>query len=61
MLNAVNINFIAANKYIAPDTAVGQLFSVFVIVVAAAEIVVGLALVYPYGSAEQWTRTTLIC
>jgi NADH:ubiquinone oxidoreductase subunit K len=32
MLNAVNINFIAANKYIAPDTAVGQLFSVFVMV-----------------------------
>jgi NADH:ubiquinone oxidoreductase subunit K len=45
MLNAVNINFIAANKYIAPDKAVGQLFSVFVIVVAAAEIAVGLALV----------------
>jgi NADH:ubiquinone oxidoreductase subunit K len=45
MLNAVNINFIAANKYIAPDPAVGQLFSVFVIVVAAAEIAVGLALV----------------
>ncbi len=45
MLNAVNINFVAANKYIAPDSAVGQLFSVFVIVVAAAEIAVGLALV----------------
>ncbi len=45
MLNAVNINFIAANKYIAADTAVGQLFSVFIIVVAAAEIAVGLALV----------------
>lgn len=45
MLNAVNINFVAANKYIAADTAVGQLFSVFIIVVAAAEIAVGLALV----------------
>lgn len=45
MLNAVNINFIAANKYIAADTGVGQLFSVFIIVVAAAEIAVGLALV----------------
>lgn len=45
MLNAVNINFVAANKFIAADTAVGQLFSVFIIVVAAAEVAVGLALV----------------
>ncbi len=45
MLNAVNINFVAANKFMAVGTAVGQLFSVFVIVVAAAEIAVGLALV----------------
>ncbi|MDD3895194.1 MAG: NADH-quinone oxidoreductase subunit NuoK [Syntrophomonadaceae bacterium] len=45
MLNAVNINFVAANKYAAVDAVVGQLFSVFVIVVAAAEIAVGLALI----------------
>ncbi len=45
MLNAVNINFVAANKFVAAGTAVGQLFSVFIIVVAAAEIAVGLALV----------------
>ncbi len=45
MLNAVNINFVAANKYMAPAEAVGQLFSVLIIVVAAAEIAVGLALV----------------
>ncbi|KUG04894.1 nadh-ubiquinone oxidoreductase chain k [hydrocarbon metagenome] len=45
MLNAVNINFVAANKFVAAGTAVGQLFSVFVIVVAAAEIAVGLALI----------------
>jgi len=45
MLNAVNINFVAANRFIAAGTAVGQLFSVFIIVVAAAEVAVGLALV----------------
>lgn len=45
MLNAVNINFVAANKYVAPDAAVGQLFAVFVIVVAACELAVGLALI----------------
>lgn len=45
MLNAVNINFVAANRFIAAGTAVGQMFSVFVIVVAAAEVAVGLALI----------------
>ncbi|HNX28674.1 MAG TPA: NADH-quinone oxidoreductase subunit NuoK [Syntrophomonadaceae bacterium] len=45
MLNAVNINFVAANKFIAVDAVVGQMFSVFVIVVAACEIAVGLALI----------------
>lgn len=45
MLNAVNINFVAANRFIAADTAVGQMFSVFIIVVAAAEVAVGLALI----------------
>jgi len=45
MLNAVNINFVATNKFMTVTTAVGQLFSVFIIVVAAAEIAVGLALV----------------
>lgn len=45
MLNAVNINFVAINRYITPEAVVGQLFAIFVIVVAAAEVAVGLALV----------------
>ncbi|MTV47701.1 NADH-quinone oxidoreductase subunit NuoK [Heliobacillus mobilis] len=45
MLNAVNINLIAFNKYVAAGSYTGQVFSVFVIVVAAAEVAVGLALV----------------
>jgi len=45
MLNAVNINFVAINKFIQPGNTVGQLFAVFVIVVAAAELSVGLALI----------------
>jgi NADH-quinone oxidoreductase subunit K len=44
MLNAVNINFVAINKFIQPANAIGQLFAIFVIVVAAAEVSVGLAL-----------------
>ena len=45
MLNAVNINFVAVNKFIHPSDAVGQLFAIFVLVIAAAEIAVGLALI----------------
>ena len=45
MLNAVNINFIAINKFIRSETGIGQLFAIFVIVVAAAEVAVGLALI----------------
>jgi len=45
MFNAVNINFVAFNKFIVTDGLVGQIFSAFIIVVAAAEAVVGLAIV----------------
>jgi len=45
MFNAVNINLVAFNKYIRPDELTGQIFALFVVVVAAAEAVVGLAIV----------------
>ena len=45
MLNAVNINFVAINRFLNPGQVVGQLFAIFVIVVAAAEVSVGLALI----------------
>lgn len=45
MLNAVNINLVAFSKYITPTDFVGQIFSIFVITVAAAEVGVGLAII----------------
>jgi NADH:ubiquinone oxidoreductase subunit K len=45
MFNAANINFVTFNKYIVNDGLTGQMFAVFIIVVAAAEAVVGLAIV----------------
>lgn len=45
MLNAVNINFVAVNRFVRPDEVLGQLFAIFIIVVAAAEVSVGLALI----------------
>jgi NADH:ubiquinone oxidoreductase subunit K len=45
MLNAVNINLVAFNHFLKPDVLTGHTFVVFVIVVAAAEVTVGLALI----------------
>lgn len=45
MLNAVNINLLAFNRFLTPDKMIGHVFAIFVIVVAAAEVAVGLALV----------------
>jgi NADH:ubiquinone oxidoreductase subunit K len=45
MFNAVNINLVAFNHFTRPEDLVGQIFAVFVIVVAAAEATVGLAIV----------------
>ena len=45
MLNAVNINLMAFSNYLDPDGIKGQVFSVFVITIAAAEAAVGLAIV----------------
>ena len=44
MLNASNINLIAFNR-LYPDRLDGQMFSLFVIVVAVCEAAVGLAIV----------------
>jgi NADH:ubiquinone oxidoreductase subunit K len=45
MLNAVNINLIAFWRYMAPTEVNGVAFSAFVIVIAAAEAAVGLAII----------------
>ena len=44
MLNAVNINLMAFSSYLDGDLIRGQVFTVFVITVAAAEAAVGLAI-----------------
>ena len=45
MLNAVNVNLVAFWRYLDPLGSLGQAFVLFVLVVAAAEAAVGLALV----------------
>lgn len=45
MLNAVNINLIAFESWLRTPEAIGQVFAIFVITVAAAEVGIGLAIV----------------
>jgi len=45
MFNAATLNFVAFNRFLHPDRLWGEGFALFVIAVAAAEAVVGLALV----------------
>jgi NAD(P)H-quinone oxidoreductase subunit 4L len=45
MLNAVNIAFVAFSHFLAPPTLTGQVFAIFIMVVAAAEVAVGLAVI----------------
>jgi len=46
MLNAVNITLIAFSQYITPVILTGQIFAIFVMVVAAAEVAVGIAIIF---------------
>ena len=45
MLNAVNINLIAFEAVLRSPQALGQVFSIFIITVAAAEVGIGLAII----------------
>lgn len=45
ILNSVNINFLAFNRYLFPDKLDGMFFSLFIIAVAAAEAAVAIAII----------------
>jgi NADH:ubiquinone oxidoreductase subunit K len=44
MLNSAALNFVIFNKYVAPVVVDGQVMAIFIIAVAAAEAVVGMAI-----------------
>lgn len=45
MLAGVSVNFMAFNRFLAPDPATGQIFTLFIMAVAAAEAAIGLSIV----------------
>ena len=62
MFNAVNVTFVALGRYVAPQglqdsigsVLTGQVFAVFIIAVAAAEIALGIGIVFAmYRNTES--------
>lgn len=45
ILNSVNINFVAFNRYLFPHHLQGQFFSIFIIAIAACEAAVAIAII----------------
>lgn len=45
ILNSVNLNFVAFNKYLWPNQMDGLFFSLFIIAIAAAEAAVAIAII----------------
>jgi NADH:ubiquinone oxidoreductase subunit K len=53
ILNSVNINFVAFNKYLYPDRLDGIFFTIFIITVAAAEAAVAIAIIINLYRSHQ--------
>lgn len=53
ILNSVNINFIAFNKYVYPDRMEGVFFAIFLIAIAAAEAAVAIAIIINLYRSHQ--------
>ncbi|MBN1366449.1 MAG: NADH-quinone oxidoreductase subunit NuoK [Dehalococcoidales bacterium] len=45
MLTAVNITLVAFSRFVTPAALTGQVFAIFILVVAAAEVAVGVAII----------------
>jgi len=45
ILNAASINFMAFNRFLAPEPAVGQVITLFIMAVAAAEAAIALSII----------------
>lgn len=60
MLNAVNIALVAFSRYVVPPLLTGQVFVLFVMVVAAAETAVGLAIIIAIYRSRETIESTKI-
>lgn len=54
MMNAVNVNLVAFSRYVAADDPTrGQVFTIFVMTMAAAEVSVGLAILLAVARRQR--------
>lgn len=53
MLNSVNINFVAFNKYLFPKNLEGIFFAIFIITIAAAEAAIAIAIIINLYRSHQ--------
>jgi NADH:ubiquinone oxidoreductase subunit K len=53
ILNSVNINFIAFNKYLHADKLDGVFFTIFIITIAAAEAAIAIAIIINLYRSHQ--------
>ncbi len=53
ILNSVNINFLAFNKYLYPGKLDGMFFTIFIIAIAAAEAAVAIAIIINLYRSHQ--------
>jgi NAD(P)H-quinone oxidoreductase subunit 4L len=60
MLNAVNIALVAFSRFVTPTLLTGQVFAIFIIVVAAAEAAVGLAIIMTIYRRHETIEVTRI-
>ncbi len=60
MLNAAALNFIIFNRFVMPGKVDGELMAIFIIAVAAAEVVVGMAIFVSMFKHHKTTDVTRI-
>ena len=48
ILAGASLNFMAFNRFLAPNPSVGQIFTLFIMGIAAAEAAIGLAIIVAY-------------
>ena len=56
MLTGVNVALVAFSRYVTPVQLTGQVFAIFVMVVAAAEAAIGLAIVMSIYRSRRTTN-----
>jgi NADH:ubiquinone oxidoreductase subunit K len=60
MLAAVSIAMVAFSRFVVPTLLTGQVFVIFIMVVAAAEVAVGLAIIFSIYRGAETIDTTKI-